>query len=163
MGTSMWCYTEIIIALLEREQATKHLVHSTLDKVLEILMQSGIFANNAAHSFTMSLLISSIRFECEIPDESLQCKMFQLPQEQDSLLKLGDYYVNARRFLMLNHTTMNGYEYKTFTTKRIKFSGLIYPCYVDNNGVKTEYIIRFISGFMAVCRKITDGNKDDNE
>ena len=98
-----------------------------------------------------------------MPDEALQSKIFQLSQEQDSLLVFSDYYVNARRFLMSSDTLITKYNYKTFTAKRIKFSGLIHPCYVDGNGVKTEYIIRFISGFMAVCRKIEDDNKDGNE
>ena len=105
-------------------------------------------------------LRSSIRFECELPDDALQNKIFQFPQ--DSSLGLGDYYVNARRYLMSSVSTVNNSGYKTFITNKINYSGLIHPCYIDSNGDKVEYSVRFMSGYMAVIRKVEDGKENNS-
>ena len=110
----------------------------------------GAFSNTVSWGFPLI----SIRFECEIPDKQYQSKIFIYGSNDKINIGYTDVFVNVKRFLMANDIITNNAGFGTFQCKEIKINGIIEPYYIDDNGDKIRYRVRFMNGFMAGIKRI---------
>ena len=162
----MWIinYSDMILELFKRETFSISIpvsgFHFDWYTLNTGILRASCAMQNLSQAATLSSTVSwgfpiiSIRFECEIPDEQYQSKIFKYESNDKINIGYTDVFVNVKRFLMANDIITNNVGFGTFQCKNIKLNGIMEPYYIDDNGDKIRYRVRFMNGFMAGIKRI---------